>query len=118
MAEWWHLHQETVELYAAAGVRVLVVLAVGWLALRYLAAPLGAAAVASRLLGLSTEATAHALAAAITLTSGASGRARAPSSRWLTLGCAAQNGVLAALGARRGLRGDEPERTSKIQHQS
>src|SRR5206468_3611407 len=49
----------------------------------YLAAPLGAAATASRLLGLSAEATAHALAAAVTLTSSTSGRARAPSSRWL-----------------------------------
>jgi 2-methylcitrate dehydratase PrpD len=72
----------------------------------YLAAPLGAAATASRLLGLPAEATAHALAAAVTLISSTSGRARAPSSRWLTVGCAAQNGLLAALGARRGLRGD------------
>ncbi len=72
----------------------------------YLAGTLGAAATAARLLGLSAEATAHALAAAVTLTAGTSGRIRGLSSRWLTLGCAVQNGVLAALGARRGLRGD------------
>ncbi|HLH25194.1 MAG TPA: MmgE/PrpD family protein [Chloroflexota bacterium] len=72
----------------------------------YLAGALGAAATAARLLALSGQATAHALAAAVTLSSGTSGRVRGLSSRWLTLGCAAQNGILAALGARHGLRGD------------
>lgn len=72
----------------------------------YLAGPLGATATAARLLGLSAEATAHALAAAVTLASGTSGRGRGLSSRWLTLGCAVQSGILAALAARRGVRGD------------
>lgn len=72
----------------------------------YLAAALGAAAVTARLLALSADTTAHALAAALTLTSGTSARVRGLSSRWLTLGCAAQNGILAALGARHGLRGE------------
>jgi 2-methylcitrate dehydratase PrpD len=72
----------------------------------YLAGALGATATAARLLGLTAEATGHALAAAVTLTSGVSGRVRGLSSRWLTLGCAVQNGILAALAARRGVRGD------------
>jgi small conductance mechanosensitive channel len=38
---WWEQHHEAVEKYAGAGVQVLLILAVGWLALRYLAAPLG-----------------------------------------------------------------------------
>jgi small conductance mechanosensitive channel len=41
MAEWWQTYHETVEKYAGAGAQVLIILAVGWLALRYLAAPLG-----------------------------------------------------------------------------
>jgi small conductance mechanosensitive channel len=41
MLEWWQAHEEAVERTAAAGVQVLIVLAVGWLALCYLAAPLG-----------------------------------------------------------------------------
>jgi 2-methylcitrate dehydratase PrpD len=72
----------------------------------YLAGTLGATATSARLLGLGAEPTAHALAAALTLTSGTSGRVRGLSSRWLTLGCAVQNGILAALAARRGVRGD------------
>lgn len=72
----------------------------------YLAAGLGAAAVAARLLGLSAAQTADALAAALMLATGTTARGRAPAARWLAVGCAAQNGVLAALGARRGFHGD------------
>jgi 2-methylcitrate dehydratase PrpD len=72
----------------------------------YLAAGCGAAAVAARLLRLDADQTTHALAAALALAVGTSTRGRGPSARWLTLGCAVQNGVLAALGARRGIHGD------------
>jgi small conductance mechanosensitive channel len=41
MLEWWGQHHATVETYAGAGARVLILLAVGWLALRYLAGPFG-----------------------------------------------------------------------------
>jgi len=72
----------------------------------YLSGAFGSAATAARLLGLSGDETAHALAVALTLTTGTRGRITGLSSRWLTLGCAAQNGILAALAARRKLRGD------------
>ncbi|MBI5441798.1 MAG: MmgE/PrpD family protein [Deltaproteobacteria bacterium] len=74
----------------------------------YAAAAPGAAAVAACALELDPGRTAHALATALTLTAGAAGRIRtSPSSRWLTLGLAAQNGVTAALAARDGFLGDE-----------
>jgi small conductance mechanosensitive channel len=41
MLEWWQTYHETVEKYAGAGGQVLIILVVGWLALRYLAVPLG-----------------------------------------------------------------------------
>ncbi len=72
----------------------------------YLAAGFGAAAVAARLLGLGADQTTHALAAALALASRTSLRGPSPSARWLTLGCAVQNGLLGALAARRGFRGD------------
>ncbi len=72
----------------------------------YLSSTLGAAATTVRMLGLSAEQTAHALAAAVTLTAGAAGRIHGLSSRWLTLGCGVQNGILAALAAAEGHRGD------------
>lgn len=72
-----------------------------------LAAPVAAAATASRALGLDAPATTHALAIAATRTSGAAGRvAGEPTSRWLTFGCAVADGALAALAAARGLLGD------------
>ncbi|HJT79207.1 MAG TPA: mechanosensitive ion channel domain-containing protein [Gemmataceae bacterium] len=40
MPEWWQQNRATVELYAAEGLRVLLILALGWLALRFLVAPL------------------------------------------------------------------------------
>lgn len=73
----------------------------------YLAAPFAAAATAARLLELEVERTAHALAIAVTRCTGAVGRISGrPSSRWLTYGCAAADGVLAALAAEAGMAGD------------
>jgi 2-methylcitrate dehydratase PrpD len=72
----------------------------------YLASTVATAAAASRALSLSREEAAHALATALTLTTGAIGRARGLAARWLTLGLAVQNGILVALAARRGFRSD------------
>lgn len=73
----------------------------------YLAAPFAAAASAARLLELDAERTAHALAIAVTRSTGVVGRISAqPSSRWFTYGCAAADGVLAALAAEAGMAGD------------
>lgn len=72
----------------------------------YLSSTIGTAAAASRLLTLTREESAHALATALSLTTGTIGRARGLASRWLTLGISVQNGILAALAARRGFRGD------------
>jgi len=73
----------------------------------YVAAPIAAAAAAARLLGLDADATAHALAIAATRTAGVAGRiADDATSRWLTFGAAAADGVLAALAAEAGMAGD------------
>ncbi len=72
----------------------------------YLAAPLSAAAVASRLLGLDAMKTADALAIALTMTSGAPGRPVGVSPRWLLLGLAARAGCEAAIAAAEGYAGD------------
>jgi 2-methylcitrate dehydratase PrpD len=72
----------------------------------YLTAPVCAAAVAARLLGLSGEKTADALAIALTMTSGAPGRSIGASPRWLLLGIAARAGCAAALAASQGYAGD------------
>jgi 2-methylcitrate dehydratase PrpD len=72
----------------------------------YLAAPLCAAAVAARLLGLSAEKIADALAIALTMTSGAPGRSIGASPRWLLLGMAARAGCAAALASAHGYAGD------------
>jgi 2-methylcitrate dehydratase PrpD len=68
--------------------------------------PVGAASVASVLLGLDAAKTADALAIALTLTSGAPGGPSAASPRWILLGQAARAGVFAALAAARGFHGD------------
>lgn len=74
----------------------------------YLVAPLGSAAVTARALKLDKKKTADALACALTLSTGIAGRIRkARSSRWLTLGLAAQNGVFAAFSAADGFAGDD-----------
>lgn len=74
----------------------------------YMAAPLGSAAVTARALKLDATKTANALACALTMSTGIAGRVRkALSSRWLTLGVAAQNGVIAAFLAKEGFAGDD-----------
>jgi 2-methylcitrate dehydratase PrpD len=73
----------------------------------YYGAPLAAAATAARLLELDDERTAHALAIAASRAVGTAGRiAGEPTSRWLTCGCAAADGVVAALAAQAGMLGD------------
>jgi 2-methylcitrate dehydratase PrpD len=73
----------------------------------YLAAPVAGAATAAAVLGLDHDRTAHALAIAATRSVGTAGRiAGEPTSRWLTYGCAAADGVLAAYAARDGMLGD------------
>lgn len=72
----------------------------------YLCAPMGVAATVARLLSLSAAQTADAIGIAANLATGITGRPAGKTSRWLTLGCAVQNGVIAALGAQRGMRGD------------
>jgi len=65
--------------------------------------PVGAAATAAPLLGLSAEQTADAIGLALSLTSGAAGGGNA---RFVLLGQAARAGVWAALAVTRGYRGD------------
>jgi 2-methylcitrate dehydratase PrpD len=73
----------------------------------YFAAPVAVAAVAARLLGLSGEKCAHALAVALAFASPAVGRQSGASmSRWFALGNAARSGVAAALAAQAGFTGD------------
>jgi len=73
----------------------------------YFTAPFAAAAAGARLLGLDKDKTAHALAMALTMSTGGSGRtAPGIASRWLLLGNAARAGCLAALAAERGMTAD------------
>jgi len=73
----------------------------------YVGAPFAAAAATAAVLGLDLERTTHALAIAATRAVGTAGRIAAePTSRWLTYGCAAADGVLAALAAQEGMLGD------------
>jgi 2-methylcitrate dehydratase PrpD len=73
----------------------------------YFAAPFGIAAVAARLLKLGTEASADALALALTFASPAVGHHNAATtSRWFALGNAARNGLVAALAAQQGFTSD------------
>src|SRR5919109_199139 len=73
----------------------------------YLAAPFGIAAVAARLLDLSVQEAAHALALALTLAAPSVGHHNAPSgSRWFAAGSAARNGLLAAQAAHSGITSD------------
>jgi 2-methylcitrate dehydratase PrpD len=70
----------------------------------YSAAAFGSAATACRAYGLSVDRTAGALATALSFSGGPPvASAPAMSSRWITLGAAAVNGVLAARSARAGL---------------
>jgi 2-methylcitrate dehydratase PrpD len=73
----------------------------------YLAAPFGVAAVASRLLSLTEKQAAHALGISLALASPAVGHPSGETtSRWLAIGNAARNGVVAAFSARAGFTGD------------
>jgi 2-methylcitrate dehydratase PrpD len=72
----------------------------------YLAAPVCAAAVAARLLGLTADKTANALGIALAMTTGAPGKPIGASPRWLLLGMAARAGCSAALAAACGYAGD------------
>jgi 2-methylcitrate dehydratase PrpD len=73
----------------------------------YFAAPFGVAAVAARLLGLTKEEAAHALAIALAFASPSVGRQSGASmSRWLAVGNAARGGITAALAAQAGFTGD------------
>lgn len=83
----------------------------------YLAAALGSATVTARALKLSSQHTASALATALTMSTGITSRVRsALSSRTLTLGIAAQNGVIAALSAQEEFAGDETLLDKKFGH--
>lgn len=73
----------------------------------YLAAPVAAAATAGRLLELPPEQFVNALAIAAARMAGVAGRPpREPTSRWFVFGCAAADGVAAALAAEQGWVGD------------
>jgi len=74
----------------------------------YLCGAIGVATVGSKIIGLTPEQIKNALAISLTLSTGISGRVKTGlTSRWLTLGCAAQNGLIACLGAARGFAGDQ-----------
>jgi 2-methylcitrate dehydratase PrpD len=73
----------------------------------YFAASFGAAAVAARLLRLDERGTAHALALALTMAAPSVGQHHAATtSRWLSVGLAARNGLTAAVAARSGFTSD------------
>ena len=73
----------------------------------YLAAPLGMAAVAARILGLDAAQAAHALAMALTRAAPGVGQNHAATtSRWLAIGQAAEAGLVSALAARAGFTSD------------
>jgi 2-methylcitrate dehydratase PrpD len=73
----------------------------------YFGAPLGVAAVASRLLGLDARQTAHALALALTFAAPGVGHHNATTtSRWFAVAQAARNGLVAARAAQAGFTSD------------
>jgi 2-methylcitrate dehydratase PrpD len=73
----------------------------------YFAAPFGMAAVAARLFKLDEEASAHALALALTLAAPTVGHHNvATTARWFAVGNAARNGLNAALAAQQGFTSD------------
>jgi 2-methylcitrate dehydratase PrpD len=73
----------------------------------YFAAPFGLAAVAARLLRLDAQATANALALALTLAAPAAGHHNAATTaRWFAIGQAARNGLAAARAAQHGFTSD------------
>jgi 2-methylcitrate dehydratase PrpD len=73
----------------------------------YLFGAVGVASVVSKILGLNPDQIKNALAIALSLSSGLSGRIKGEyTSRWLTLGCAIHNGILSSFSASRGFLGD------------
>src|SRR6516164_3335097 len=73
----------------------------------YFAGPFGIAAVAARLFKLDAQASAHALALALTLAAPAVGHHNAATTaRWFAVGNAARNGLNAALAAQQGFTSD------------
>jgi 2-methylcitrate dehydratase PrpD len=73
----------------------------------YFAAPIGIAAVASRLFGLDAAQTGHALALALTYAAPGVGHHNAPTTaRWISAGQAARNGLAAAQAAQAGFTAD------------
>ena len=75
----------------------------------YFSAPVGAAAVTARSLKLNQEQTVNALSTAFTFSSGTVIHPHGKlTSRWLTVGVAAQNGVIAGFAAQNGLTGNDP----------
>jgi 2-methylcitrate dehydratase PrpD len=73
----------------------------------YFAAPLGAAAVAAGMLRLDERQTAHAFALALTVAAPSVGQHHAATtSRWLSVGIAARNGLTAAFAAKSGFTSD------------
>jgi 2-methylcitrate dehydratase PrpD len=74
----------------------------------YLCGAFAVAAIGSKVMGLDPGQTKNALAMSLTLSTGISGKTKTGlSSRWLTLGCAAQNGLIAYLAGARGFAGDQ-----------
>ncbi|MDQ0191523.1 MmgE/PrpD family protein [Alicyclobacillus cycloheptanicus] len=71
----------------------------------YFCAAVGSATVTARLLGLSEEATAHALSMALTLSTGGVNRGNSFPFRWMTLGRATADGCYAAIVAANGFTG-------------
>lgn len=72
----------------------------------YFNAPFGVAAVGAKLLGLDARRSAHALGLALVTASPNVGQQAGKMGRWLLLGAAARNGVMAALAAREGFTAD------------
>ncbi len=72
----------------------------------YFNAPFGVAAVVSRLLGLDEKRSAHALGLALVMASPNVGQQSGNMARWILLGAAARNGLMAALAAQAGFTAD------------
>ena len=73
----------------------------------YLCSAISAATIGAKIFNLGKEQIKHALAISLTMSTGLAGKIMTGlSSRWLTLGCAVQNGLSAALAAERGFAGD------------
>lgn len=73
----------------------------------YLCGALCAATIGAKIFGLNKDQIKHALAISLTMSTGLSGKIMTGlTSRWLTLGCAVQNGLFASLAAEKGFAGD------------